>query len=107
MLSQLTSTPLVLFANSPGSSQAPPLAVLTGYPGAQEVCVSVPAAVEILLVELFLQLHGEYSVLALLLDPTHVVLVKRLLADGAAPLQVRVPVWVQVFGLLLPLLAPP
>lgn len=99
---------LVLLANSSGSPQATPPAVLIGHPGPKEVRIGAPPAVTglVLQVELSLQLQGERPVLALLLDLTDVALVKGLLADRTAPLQVRVPVRVQVFGLLLPLLAP-
>lgn len=70
----------MLLVDPPGSPQAMPLLVLTGHPGAQEVHVGTPA-VEVLQVELSLQLQGECLVLALLLDLTDVVLIKRLLAD--------------------------
>lgn len=82
----------MLLVDPSGSPQATPPAVLIGHPGAEEVRVGAPPAVEVLEVELSLQLQGERSVLTLLLDLTDVVLIEHLLADWPAPLQVRVPV---------------
>lgn len=89
-----------LLADWPGRPQAPPPAVLVGPPGPQEVPVGAAAAAADLQVELSLQSEGERSVPPLLLDDG----TQRLLLDARpAPLWVQV----QVFGLLLPLLAPP
>lgn len=97
---------LELLVESPGTPQTVPPAVLIGHPRAQAVRVSAAAAQDVVQVKLSLQLHGERSIPALQLDPADVVFVTCVLAHGPTPLYVKVLVWVQVFGLLLPLPAP-